>query len=44
VICREGSADPSTDNRDGFIRVHDSTVVRTRRIENFQIVIAYKET
>lgn len=44
VICGERSADPSTDNRNGLIRFHDSTVVRTRRLENFLIVIAYKET
>jgi len=43
VICGEGSADSSTDDRDGFIRFHDLTVVRTKRIENFQIVIPYKE-
>jgi hypothetical protein len=43
VICGEGPAGPSTDNRDGFIRLHDSTVVRTTRTENFLIVIAYKE-
>ena len=43
VICGKGSADSSTDDRDGFIRFHDLTVVPTKRIENFQIVIPYKE-
>ena len=44
VICRERTADPSTDERNGFIQLHGSNVVHTKPIENFQIVIAYKET
>jgi hypothetical protein len=44
VMCRKATADASTDDRNGLLCLHDSTVVLMKRIENFQIVIAYKQT
>ena len=44
VICRKPTAEASTDDRNGLLCLHDSTAVLMKRIENFQIVIAYKQT
>ena len=43
VICRKLTADASTDDRNGLLCFHDSTALM-KRIENFQIVICYKQT